>query len=68
MIVSVAPLFPALLNQNGTLVLSGILAEEFEEVLSAMNQVGGRLVETRKRDRWNAIAVRCSAGSERRNG
>ena len=53
-----APLFQRYLTQNGTLLVSGIIADRGQEVERALADSGFALVNRRERKDWLALTLK----------
>ncbi len=57
-IIAMAPLFQRYLTQNGTLLVSGIIADRGQEVEQALADSGFALVNRRERKDWLALTLK----------
>ena len=57
-LVLLAPAIPALLNEGGAVILSGIIADRLEKVRTAFEAVGLTVSEERRKGEWYALALR----------
>ena len=56
-LVLLAPTIPALLNEGGAVILSGIIADRLEKVKTAFEAVGLAVTEERRKGEWYALAL-----------
>ena len=56
-IVPLAPDFPKVMNADGTLIVSGILREQGDEVLAALAAQGLQMVESKPEGEWISYAL-----------
>jgi ribosomal protein L11 methyltransferase len=61
-IVSLAPVLPALLDRDSVLILSGILDTRLSDVAAALERAGLRVMEIRAKEEWRCV---CAKGMER---
>ncbi|MDE5896302.1 MAG: 50S ribosomal protein L11 methyltransferase [Clostridia bacterium] len=57
-LVMLAPAIPNYLKKNGTLILSGIIADRLEKVRAAFVREGLKELEARQKGEWYALALR----------
>ena len=57
-LVLLAPAIPALLNDGGAVILSGIIKDRLEKVKTAFEAVGLITVEERRKGEWYALALK----------
>ena len=57
-LVLLAPAIPALLNEDGAVILSGIIEDRLEKVKTAFEAVGLTALEERRKGEWYALALR----------
>ncbi|MDR1754410.1 MAG: 50S ribosomal protein L11 methyltransferase [Eubacterium sp.] len=56
-IIAMSDIFGGFLAPGGTLIVSGIIDERADEVLSFLNKVGFRIITQLREDGWNAICL-----------
>ena len=56
-IIAMAPLFARYLKKSGTLVVSGIISERAEEVLSVLRSNGFSVQEVKEENDWAAAVL-----------
>ena len=61
-IIGLAPILPGFLDDNTTLVCSGILDTRLQDVVSALEQAGIRITHVREKEDW-----RCVTGVRKQN-
>ncbi len=61
-IIGLAPILPGFLDDNTTLVCSGILDTRLQDVVSALEQAGIRITHVREKEDW-----RCVTGIRKQN-
>ena len=59
-IIGLAPVLPAFLGENTTLICSGILDSRLGDVLAALNNAGLTVTQTRAKEDWRCVAARRS--------
>ena len=59
-IVSMSPYFSGFLKKNGKLILSGIITERLDEVLSALKENNIKVESISEKEGWNAILCTCN--------
>ena len=57
-IISLAPVLPGFLNENSTLILSGILDARLADVTAAVEKAGLRPVSVRQKEDWRCLVVK----------
>ncbi|MGN0656361.1 MAG: 50S ribosomal protein L11 methyltransferase [Ruminiclostridium sp.] len=57
-IIAMSGLFRGFLAEKGTLIVSGIITERLDEVLTALKEAGFTVTEQREREGWNAIVLK----------
>lgn len=57
-IIAMSGLFRGFLAEKGTLIVSGIITERLEEVLTALKEAGFTVTEQREREGWNAVVLK----------
>ena len=57
-IISLAPVLPALLDKNSTLILSGILDVRLNDVLAALERAGLTVISTREKEEWRCVCAK----------
>lgn len=57
-IIGLAPILPAFLQENSVLLLSGILDTRLEDVRSAVESAGLTVVEMKEKEDWRSLKVR----------
>ncbi len=57
-IIALAPVLPALLDESSTLICSGILDVRLPDVLAALRQAGLTITETREKEDWRCVAAK----------
>ena len=61
-IIGLAPILPGFLDDNTTLVCSGILDTRLQDVVSALEHAGIRITHVREKEDW-----RCVTGVRKQN-
>ena len=61
-IIGLAPILPGFLDDNTTLVCSGILDTRLQDVVSALENAGIRITHVREKEDW-----RCVTGARKQN-
>lgn len=56
-IISLAPVLPAFLRKNSTLILSGILDSRLAEVIVALEKAGLKIGEIREKEDWRCVTA-----------
>jgi len=59
-IISLSPVLPRLLDENSTLILSGILDTRLSEVLAALKQAGLTVTQIREKEDWRCVCAKRS--------
>ena len=59
-IVSMSPYFSEFLKKNGRLIVSGIITERLDEVLSALKENNIKVESISEKEGWNAILCTCN--------
>ena len=59
-IIGLAPVLPAFLGENTTLICSGILDSRLGDVLAALKNAGLTVTQTRAKEDWRCVAARRS--------
>lgn len=59
-IVSMSPYFSGFLKKNGKLIVSGIITERLDEVLSALKENNIKVESISEKEGWNAILCTCN--------
>ena len=59
-IISMSPYFSGFLKKQGRLIVSGIITERLDEVLSALKENGIRVDGISEKEGWNAILCTCN--------
>ena len=59
-IVSMSPYFSGFLKKNGRLIVSGIITERLDEVLSALKENNIKVESISEKEGWNAILCTCN--------
>ena len=59
-IIGLAPVLPAFLAENTTLICSGILDSRLSDVLAALKNAGLTVTQTRAKEDWRCVAARRS--------
>ena len=57
-IISLAPVLPCFLDENSTLICSGILDSRLPEVLSALEQAGLTVTQTLSKEDWRCVRAK----------
>ncbi len=57
-IIALAPVLPALLDESSTLILSGILDVRLNDVLAALKEAGLTILEIHEKEDWRCIAAK----------
>jgi len=57
-IISLAPVLPAFLTENSTLICSGILDTRLSEVVSALQQAGLTVIHTHAQEDWRCVTAK----------
>ena len=57
-IVALAPVLPALLDEKSTLICSGILDTRLADVTSALSRAGLQVIQTYEKEDWRCIRVK----------
>lgn len=57
-IIGMSGLFRSFMAENGTLIVSGIITERLDEVLSALKENGFTVVSAAEKEGWNAIVLK----------
>ena len=57
-IIGLAPVLPAFLQDNSTLLLSGILDTRLDDVLAALNKANLTVIDRKAREDWRCLKVR----------
>ena len=57
-IIALAPVLPALLDESSALILSGILDVRLNDVLAALKEAGLSVLEIHKKEDWRCIAAK----------
>ncbi len=57
-IIAMSGLFGGFLKADGTLVVSGIIDERLDEVMSALTAAGWKSVDSRRAEGWNALVLK----------
>ncbi len=57
-IISLAPVLPTLLDENSTLILSGILDVRLADVLRALERAGLTVISTREKEEWRCVCAK----------
>ena len=57
-IIALAPVLPALLDESSTLILSGILDVRLEDVLAALKAAGLSVLEIHEKEDWRCVAAK----------
>ena len=57
-IIGLAPVLPAFLQGNSTLLLSGILDTRLDDVLAALNKANLTVIDRKAREDWRCLKVR----------
>jgi ribosomal protein L11 methyltransferase len=57
-IIPLAPEFPAVMKSQATLIVSGILREQGDDVIAALNVQGFELIESKPDGEWVTMALR----------
>jgi ribosomal protein L11 methyltransferase len=57
-IISLAPVLPMLLDENSTLILSGILDTRLTDVLAALDRAGLTVIHTRAKEEWRCVCAK----------
>jgi len=60
-IIAMSGLFGGFLKEDGTLIVSGIIDERLDEVMTALTAAGFSAVNKRSNEGWNAIVLKRSA-------
>ena len=59
-IIGLSPVLPHFLDENSTLICSGILDVRLEEVLAALNAVGLTVTEVKQQEDWRCVTAKRS--------
>ena len=59
-IIGLAPVLPTLLDENSTLILSGILDTRLEDVLAAVKAAGLTMTHIRAKEDWRCVSAKRS--------
>ena len=59
-IIGLAPVLPAFLGENTTLICSGILDSRLNDVLAALKNAGLTVTQTRAKEDWRCVAAKRS--------
>ena len=68
-IIALAPVLPRFLTDKSTLICSGILDVRLDEVISALEQAGLCVTQTREKEDWRCVTAKrntCLSGSRSR--
>ncbi len=57
-IIGMSGLFRSFMAENGTLIVSGIITERLDEVLSALKENGFTVISSAEKEGWNAIVLK----------
>ena len=57
-IIALAPVLPRFLTDKSTLICSGILDVRLDEVISALEQAGLRVTQTREKEDWRCVTAK----------
>jgi ribosomal protein L11 methyltransferase len=57
-IIALAPVLPALLDESSTLILSGILDVRLEDVTAALKNAGLTVTSTRQKEDWRCLTAK----------
>ena len=57
-IIALSPVLPTLLDENSTLILSGILDSRLDDVLSAIKAVGLTVTQIRAKEDWRCVTAK----------
>lgn len=57
-IISLAPVLPGLLDEDSTLICSGILDTRLDEVVAALQKAGLTVTHTRSKEDWRCVTAR----------
>jgi ribosomal protein L11 methyltransferase len=57
-IIALAPVLPALLDESSALILSGILDVRLSDVLTALKEAGLSVLEIHEKEDWRCIAAK----------
>ena len=57
-IIALAPVLPALLDESSALILSGILDVRLNDVLAALKEAGLSVLEIHEKEDWRCIAAK----------
>jgi len=57
-IIAMSGLFRGFMAENGTLIVSGIITERLDEVMSALKENGFNIVKTAEQEGWNVIVLK----------
>ncbi len=57
-IIALAPVLPALLDENSTLICSGILDVRLQDVINALKNAGLTITETHEKEDWRCVAAK----------
>lgn len=55
-----SPYFSGFLKKNGKLIVSGIITERLDEVLSALKENNIKVESISEKEGWNAILCTCN--------
>ena len=59
-IIALSPVLPNLLDENSSLILSGILDTRLDDVLSALNKAGLAVTSIREKEDWRCVTAKRS--------
>ena len=57
-IIGLAPILPAFLNEESVLICSGILDVRYEEVVAALQRAGLTVTATRAKEDWRCVSAK----------
>lgn len=57
-IISLSPVLPSLLDENSTLILSGILDTRLADVCTALERAGLSVIHTRAKEEWRCLCAK----------
>ena len=57
-IIALAPVLPRFLTDKSTLICSGILDVRLEDVVSALDQAGLTVIQTREKEDWRCVTAK----------
>jgi ribosomal protein L11 methyltransferase len=57
-IIALAPVLPEFLDENSTVILSGILDVRLEDVAAALTKAGLTITSTRQKEDWRCLTAK----------